>query len=55
MKKVSDFRRKMECMMCRYIGICISGVPDPEEYEDGTCKTKDQLKNRKLEKPESEE
>lgn len=25
-----------------------------EEYEDGTCKTKDQLKNLKLEKPESE-
>lgn len=46
MKKASDLKRKMECMMCRYIETCLDTIPDPEEYGDGTCRTKDELKEK---------
>ncbi len=46
MHKVSDFKRIMECMKCEYMERCFNTVSAPEEYENGTCRTKDVLKER---------
>ncbi len=45
----SDHKRIMECMKCEHMDICFNTVPTPEEYGDGTCKTKDMLKERERE------
>ena len=49
----SDKERIAECLECELIETCFNTVPYPEEYADGTCKTKDALRGR-CGKPESE-
>jgi len=36
----SNKERIMECLTCEYAEICYETVEKPEDYEDGTCKTK---------------
>lgn len=38
-KRLSDKERFMECLRCPYAVRCEREVPNPEEYEDGSCKT----------------
>lgn len=34
------YRRLLECYKCDYYEYCISNIKTPEEFLDGTCKTK---------------
>lgn len=53
MRLKSDKERRAECLRCKYVGICGKVVSRMEEYEDGSCKTKDTIR-RLCEEPESE-
>lgn len=36
----SNIMRLLECLTCKYFEVCAEKVSDPEDYPDGTCKTK---------------
>lgn len=36
----SDVKRLEECLICEYFDACYAMIEEPEEYPDGTCKTK---------------
>lgn len=42
----SNIVRLMECLTCKYIKICTEEISNPEDYPDGTCKTRDLLVKR---------
>lgn len=46
----SNKERLMECLMCKYSDECEQTVTIPEDYPDGSCKTKDVLAKRRKEK-----
>lgn len=41
----SNVERTIESLTCVYFDRCLREVPDPQEYEDGTCKQKDIFRN----------
>ncbi|MDE6388925.1 MAG: hypothetical protein K2L82_14085 [Lachnospiraceae bacterium] len=40
----NNLERLAECLNCKYLKFCTEKVDMPEDYPDGTCKTKDLLK-----------
>lgn len=35
-----DVKRLYECYTCEYFETCIKTIEEPEDYPDGSCKTK---------------
>ncbi len=42
----SDKERLVECVTCEFFDECFDSAPVPEEYEDGSCKTKEKFKEQ---------
>lgn len=43
---LSNFQRFWECVLCKYADECVETVSDPEEYDNGRCKTKEEFRKR---------
>lgn len=43
---IRDSDRLIECVTCDYYMECRRDIEEPEDYSDGSCKTKDTLKAR---------
>lgn len=49
MKMKSDIARLLECVFCPYHEMCEKkAIEDPEDFEDGSCKTKAELKELEI-------
>lgn len=42
----SNIERILECLTCKYWKVCEQTVAVPEDYPDGSCKTKDSFKDK---------
>lgn len=43
---MDSFERMVECLYCEYFDKCYREVEVPEDYLDGSCKTKEKFKNK---------
>lgn len=41
----NDTERLLECVTCPYFEMCNEIINEPEDYPNGSCKTKDILKD----------
>lgn len=42
----NDIERIFECWNCKYLEKCEQTVVFPEDYPDGSCKTKDNFRDK---------
>ena len=42
----SNIERLKECVFCPYFEICEESIEYPQDFEDGSCKTREELEEK---------